>query len=155
MNSTAAVVLGLGLVGAAVGLAVAFGGKASPASSGPSRPGYSIQPGCQGFLVADEATALAYARAEGAAAPSVGWPQRVMLRVFGPTCAALTPAAAIGVFSKQPGFIWRMIHAAIAGGVAGGRFSRDQAQQALDVIRGQALAAGASAAELEPAMVEG
>lgn len=152
MNTAAMITIGVVALGA-VGLVVALGSRGSP-SSGGVRPGYTILPGC-GFAVTDEAAALAYARAEGASAPSLTWVQQVMLRVFGPVCAQLQPAAAVEVLAKQPAFIYRLVRAALLGGIEGGRLQKNQAQLVLDSIRAAAGQAGIDLALLVPTTVEG
>lgn len=146
-------VVALGGMAAAVSMGMGGGGS-SPATPSGQRPGYVIKPGCTGFEVTNEAAALAYARAEGAAASSATWPQRIILRLFGSTCANLQPLQALEVFKSQAGFIWRLFRAALQGGVAGGRFTAEQAQQALDALRSEGTARGIDPLALVPETIE-
>ena len=160
MNGGTATFVGIG-VGVGLALIVAFAASGSkgkaPSGSSNVRPGYTIRPSCKGLDVTDEAAAEAYAVAEGAAAPSAAWPQRIMLRLFGPTCAALTPAEALAIIQAEPaveGFVYRLLRWSLQGAVKAGRFTAQQAQDALDNVRKQAAAAGLDVAVLVPELLE-
>lgn len=112
-------------------------------SGGPSR-GYEILPGCAGVVITDEPAAMLFASRRGAVAPA-DWGAHLRGELGGAGCDVLVPA---GGLEAHRGFLYRLVRAYVAGGVAASRIPALEATSLLDVLREEAIAAGVPLADL-------
>lgn len=104
----------------------------------PTDRGFELLPGCAGVIIRDEPAAMAWARQRGRDAPA-DWSAHLRAELGAPGCDVLVP---IGGLTGHRGFLFRLVRAYVAGGVAADRIPAIEAESLLSILREEAIAVG-------------